>query len=277
MAAALPTAPPEQPEPLAAVLADLDPLLVPGLTHWQHPRFFAYFPANSSPAGVFGDLLSRGLGAQGMIWATSPAATELEQVVLDQLRQALGLPDAFARDGLGGGVIQDTASTATFTAVLAALHRATGGAARRDGVPAGAFAIYDSTQAHSSLLKAAMMSGLGEQAVRSIAVDAKTQAMDATALRAAMAADVAAGVRPVLVQSAVGTTSTGAIDPTAAIADVARDPRRVAARRRGLGGRGRGLPGAPLDPRRRRAGRLLRHQSAQVAADHLRLQRVLGA
>ena len=136
---------------------------VPGLTHWQHPRFFAYFPANSSPAGVLGDLLSSGIGAQGMIWATSPAATELEQVVLDWLRQALGLPDAFARDGPGGGVIQDTASTATFTAVLAALHRATGGAARRDGVPAGAFTIYGSTQAHSSLLKAAMMSGLGEQ------------------------------------------------------------------------------------------------------------------
>ena len=100
---------------------------------------------------MLGDLLSSGIGAQGMLWATSPAATELEQVVLDWLRQALGLPDAFARDGLGGGVIQDTASTATFTAVLAALHRATGGAARRDGVPAGAFAIYGSTQAHSSL------------------------------------------------------------------------------------------------------------------------------
>ena len=103
VAAALPTALPEQPEPLDAVLADLDAHLVPGLTHWQHPRFFAYFPANSSPAGVLGDLLSSGIGAQGMIWATSPAATELEQVVLDQLRQALGLPDAFARDGLGGG------------------------------------------------------------------------------------------------------------------------------------------------------------------------------
>ena len=109
--AALPTALPEQPEPLDAVLADLDEHLVPGLTHWQHPRFFAYFPANSSPAGVLGDLLSSGIGAQGMLWATSPAATELEQVVLDQLRQALGLPDSFARDGLGGGVIQDTASS----------------------------------------------------------------------------------------------------------------------------------------------------------------------
>ena len=223
VAAALPASLPEEPEPLDAVLADLDAMLVPGLTHWQHPRFFAYFPGNSSPAGVLGDLLSSGIGIQGMIWTTSPAATELEQVVLDQLREALGLPDAFARGGAGGGVIQDTASTATFTAVLAALHRATGGTARRDGVPAGTFAIYGSTQAHSSLLKAAMMSGLGERAVRSVAVDPKTQAMEVDALREAMAADRAAGVTPVMVQSAVGTTSTGAVDPTAAIAEVAQE------------------------------------------------------
>jgi aromatic-L-amino-acid decarboxylase len=223
VAAALPASLPEQPEPLDDVLADLDAHLVRGLTHWQHPRFFAYFPGNSSPSGVLGDLLSSGIGTQGMLWATSPAATELEQVVLDQLRVALGLPDAFARDGSGGGVIQDTASTATFTAVLAALHRATGGTARLDGVPPGSLAVYGSTQAHSSLLKAAMMSGLGEHAVRSIAVDPVTQAMDVDALRQAMRADVAAGVRPVLVQSAVGTTSTGAVDPTAAIAEVARE------------------------------------------------------
>ena len=223
VAAALPTTIPDEPESLDAVLADLDRVLVPGLTHWQHPRFFAYFPANSSPAGVLGDLLSSGIGAQGMIWATSPAVTELEQVVLDQLRVALGLPDAFARDGAGGGVIQDTASTATFTAVLAALHRATDGGARRDGVPAGRFTIYGSTQAHSSLLKAAMMSGLGEAGVRAIAVDPKTQAMDVAALREAMAADVAAGLTPVLVQAAVGTTSTGAVDPVAEIAPIARE------------------------------------------------------
>jgi aromatic-L-amino-acid decarboxylase len=223
IAAALPATVPEEPEPLDAVLADLDRVLVPGLTHWQHPRFFAYFPANSSPAGVLGDLLSSGIGAQGMIWATSPAVTELEQVVLDQLRQALGLPEAFARTGAGGGVIQDTASTATFTAVLAALHRATDGAARLDGVPAGRFTIYGSTQAHSSLLKAAMMSGLGEHALRSVAVDPKTQAMDVAGLRGAMAADVAAGLTPVMVQAAVGTTSTGAVDPVSEIAPVARE------------------------------------------------------
>jgi aromatic-L-amino-acid/L-tryptophan decarboxylase len=223
VAAALPTTIPDEPESLDAVLADLDRVLVPGLTHWQHPRFFAYFPANSSPAGVLGDLLSSGIGAQGMIWATSPAVTELEQVVLDQLRVALGLPDAFARDGAGGGVIQDTASTATFTALLAALHRATDGAARVGGVPTGRFTVYGSTQAHSSLLKAVMMSGLGEAALRSVAVDPKTQAMDVAALREAMAADVAAGQTPVLVQAAVGTTSTGAVDPVAQVAPVARE------------------------------------------------------
>jgi aromatic-L-amino-acid decarboxylase len=223
VAGSLPTSAPEEPEPLDAVLADLTEHLLPGVTHWQHPRFFAYFPANSSPAGVLGDLLSSGLGTQGMIWATSPAATELEQVVLDWLRQALGLPAAFGATGLGGGVIHDTASTATFTALLAALHRATGGTARSAGVPQGRYTVYGSTQAHSSLLKAVMMSGLGEDAMRSVAVDPATQAMDVEALGSAMAADVAAGLTPVLVQAAVGTTSTGAVDPVLPIAAVAQE------------------------------------------------------
>lgn len=122
----LPASAPEQAEPFDAVLADLDRVVVPGLTHWQHPRFFAYFPANSSPAAILGDLLSSGIGAQGMIWATSPAVTEVEQVVLDWFAEALGLPGGFRSDSAGGGVIQDTASTATFTALLSALHRASG-------------------------------------------------------------------------------------------------------------------------------------------------------
>ena len=137
------------------------------------------------PPAILGDLISSGIGAQGMIWATSPAVTEVEQVVVDWLaRRPSACPREFrlTEHGRGGGVIQDTASTATFTAVLAALHPATDGAARRDGVPAGEFAVYGSTQAHSSLLKAAMMTGLGEQSVRSIAVDPVTQAMDAAAL-----------------------------------------------------------------------------------------------
>lgn len=220
--AALPTEAPEQPEPFEDVLADLERIVVPGLTHWQHPRYFAYFPANSSPAAVLGDLLSSGLGVQGMLWATSPAATELEQVVLDWLAQALGLPAAYLSDGPGGGVIQDTASTATFTALLAALHRATDGAARLEGIERGWFTVYGSTQAHSSLLKAAIMSGLGEDAVRSIPVDPVTQALDVDALTAALAEDVAAQRVPVMIQAAVGTTSTGAVDDVAAIGHLAR-------------------------------------------------------
>jgi aromatic-L-amino-acid decarboxylase len=223
--AQLPTAAPDQAESFDAVLQDLDRIIMPGITHWQHPRFFAYFSANSSPAGVLGDLISSGIGAQGMIWATSPAVTELEQVVLDWLAKALGLPEAFHNlgGGTGGGVIQDTASTATFTAILAALHRATGGTARTAGVPAGSYAIYGSTQAHSSLLKAALMCGLGEDAVRSVDVDPVTQAMNVPALRTALAADRTAGLTPVLIQAAVGTTSTGAMDPVAEIGEVARE------------------------------------------------------
>ncbi len=158
---------------------------MPGLTHWQHPRFFAYFPANSSPAAILGDLLSSGIGAQGMIWATSPAVTEVEQVVLDWFAEALDLPAEFRSDGPGGGVIQDTASTATFTALLAALHRASGGEVRQGGVGQERWTVYGSSQAHSSLVKAAMMAGLGEDAVRSIEVDPETQAMDMDAFRLA--------------------------------------------------------------------------------------------
>ncbi|WP_211229305.1 pyridoxal phosphate-dependent decarboxylase family protein [Nakamurella lactea] len=226
IAAKLPHHAPEHPEPFDAVLADLDEIVMPGITHWQHPRFFAYFPANSSPAAALGDLLSSGIGAQGMIWATSPALTELEQVVMDAFAEALGLPEAFRHngsDGVGGGVIADTASTATFTALLAALHRSSGGRARVDGVATDRYTIYGSSQAHSSLLKASMMAGLGEQAIRSIDVDPATQAMDLDSLRAAVERDVAQGFRPVMIQAAVGTTSTGAVDPVALIGPVARE------------------------------------------------------
>lgn len=215
--ALMPTSAPEEGEPFDAMLADLDRVVVPGLTHWQHPRFFAYFPANSSPAAILGDLVSSGIGAQGMIWATSPAVTEVEQVVLDWFAEALGLPETFRSDGAGGGVIQDTASTATFTALLAALYRASDGRARVDGVGAQQWRVYGSTQAHSSLVKAAIMAGLGEDAVRTVGVDPLTQAIDTTALAEAIAADVAAGHRPLLVHVAAGTTSTGATDDIAGV------------------------------------------------------------
>ncbi|WP_207206758.1 pyridoxal phosphate-dependent decarboxylase family protein [Nocardioides ganghwensis] len=219
----LPASAPEAGEPFDAVLADLDRVVVPGLTHWQHPRFFAYFPANSSPAAILGDLLSSGIGAQGMIWATSPAVTEVEQVVLDWFAEALGLPEDFRSDGPGGGVIQDTASTATFTALLAALHRASGGEVRRHGLGDAGWRVYGSTQAHSSLVKAAIMAGLGEDAVRAIGVDPLTQAMDLDALRAAIEADVELGLTPVLVHLAAGSTSTGAMDDVVGAGRIARE------------------------------------------------------
>ena len=218
----LPASPPETGEPFDALLADLDELVVPGLTHWQHPRFFAYFPANSSPAAILGDLISSGIGAQGMIWATSPAVTEIEQVVVDWLAQALGLPEQFRLTdygGSGGGVIQDTASTATFTALLAALHRASGGNARETGLGSTKWAVYGSSQAHSSLMKAVMMAGLGAECVRSIEVDPATQAMDVRELELRLADDIDDGWTPLFVQAAVGTTSTGAIDDVQAIAE----------------------------------------------------------
>jgi aromatic-L-amino-acid/L-tryptophan decarboxylase len=216
----LPEHPPEHAEDFGALLDDVDRVVVPGLTHWQHPRFFAYFPANSSPAAILGDLLSSGIGAQGMIWATSPAVTEVEQVVVDWLAQALGLPEQFrlTAHGRGGGVIQDTASTATFTALVASVCRATGGRSPEQGLGERRWTVYGSTQAHSSLVKAAMMAGLGSDCVRGIPVDPRTQAMDVRALEQHLAEDVDDGCTPLFVQAAVGTTSTGAIDDVEAIA-----------------------------------------------------------
>ncbi|HKB30711.1 MAG TPA: pyridoxal-dependent decarboxylase [Streptosporangiaceae bacterium] len=226
----LPEHPPEQPEPFGALLGDLDRVVLPGVTHWQHPRFFGYFPANVSGPAVLGDLISSGLGVQGMLWATSPACTELEQHVLDWLAEMLGLPARFRSDGTGGGVIQDSASSAVLVALTAALHKVTGGAWRTEGVagsagPAGPpplHAIYLSEQAHSSVDKAAVVAGLGERALRKIRVDRGTLAMDVGHLRECIAADVAAGVIPVLVVATVGTTSTTAIDPVRPIGEVCR-------------------------------------------------------
>ncbi|MFT7838166.1 aminotransferase class V-fold PLP-dependent enzyme [Saccharothrix sp. BKS2] len=197
----------------AGLLADLERVVLPGTTHWQHPGFYAYFPSNASLPSVLGDLLSSGLGVQGMLWSTSPAATEVEQHLMDELVGAMGLPERF----LGGGVIQDTASSAALVALLAALHRASGGKWRQSGVD-GAETVYVSSQTHSSIERAARMAGLGEQAVRSIPVDPATSAMDAGALAARLKADVEAGRRPVLVCATIGTTGTGAVDPVREVA-----------------------------------------------------------
>jgi aromatic-L-amino-acid decarboxylase len=221
--AALPKRPPEQGEPFDHVLRDLDATIMPGITHWQHPSFFGYFPANSSGPGILGDLLASGLGVQGMLWATSPAATELETHVLDWLADLLDLPDRFRSDGPGGGVIQHTASDAVLVALLAALHRASGGATARAGVSAGRFAVYASDQAHSSVEKACRIAGLGADALRKLAVDPHTLAARPDDLRRQLDDDRAAGSNPVLVVATVGTTGTGAVDPVRELAAITHD------------------------------------------------------
>ncbi len=220
--AALPAAPPETGEPVEAVLADLDRIVVPALTHWQHPGFFGYFPANTSGPSVLGDLLAAGLANQGMLWSTGPAATELETVVLDWLAQLLDLPERFRASGPGGGVIQDSASSATLVATLAALYRASGGRWRDAGVADRRYTVYTTSEGHSSIEKAARIAGLGSDAVRTVPVD-DTLAMRPDALREMIAADRAAGRVPALVVATIGTTSTTAVDPLPEIGPVCRD------------------------------------------------------
>jgi aromatic-L-amino-acid/L-tryptophan decarboxylase len=222
VAARLPATPPERGEPVEAVLADLDRIVVPGLTHWQHPGFFGYFPANTSGPSVLGDLVCAGLGVQGMLWATGPACTELETVLLDWLADLLGLPAAFRSTGPGGGVIQDSASSATLVATLAALHRASKGRWRTGGLDQ-AYTIYTSEHGHSSIEKAARIAGLGDAAVRTVEVDPVTQAMRPDALRTRLAADRAGGAVPALVVATIGTTSTTAVDPLPEIGKICRE------------------------------------------------------
>jgi aromatic-L-amino-acid decarboxylase len=211
VASRLPAGPPERGEPFEAIVADLDTIVVPGLTHWQHPSFFAYFPANTSGPSVLADLVCAAVGVQGMLWATGPACTELETVMMDWLADALDLPARFRSSSTGGGVIQDSASSATLVATLVALFRASGGRWRTEGIDRR-YTIYTSTQGHSSIEKAARIAGAGDGAVRLVDVD-DTLAMRPEALRSALDADLAAGCVPALVVATVGTTSTGAIDP----------------------------------------------------------------
>jgi aromatic-L-amino-acid decarboxylase len=220
--AALPDAAPEQGEPFDSVLADLDRVVVPGLTHWQHPGFLGYFPANTSGPSVLGDLVSAGLGVQGMSWVTGPAATELEQHVLDWLADLLGLPGTFRSTGPGGGVVQDSSSGASLVALLAALHRASGGETVRHGVRPDEYTVYVSAETHSSMEKAVRIAGLGSDAVRIVEVDGDL-AMRPQSLKARLERDVARGYRPVLVCATVGTTSTTAVDPLAELGPICRD------------------------------------------------------
>jgi aromatic-L-amino-acid decarboxylase len=209
--AALPPQPPAEGESFETILGDVEKIILPGLTHWQSPNFFAYFPTSTSGPAILGDLLSTGLGIQGMLWATSPACTELETHVLDWLVQMLGLPSKFLSSETGGGVIQDTASSSTLCALLAARERATKLASNRRGCD-GRLVAYTSTQAHSSVAKAMMIAGLGEENLRLIEVD-REFAMRADALAGHIEQDRHDAKLPCFVCATVGTTSSNAIDP----------------------------------------------------------------
>ena len=209
--AQLPADLPETAQPVAALLDELDRVVLPASTHWQHPGFFGYFPANASLHSLLGDMLSGGLGAQGMLWSTSPAATEVEQVLLDGLAAALGLGREFTFGGGGGGSIQDSASSATLVALLAALHRTSGGAWRDTGVD-GRERVYLTAETHSSVAKAARVAGLGARALHVVDPFPGRLDMSPDALAAALRADGAAGLRPTMVCATVGSTGTGAVD-----------------------------------------------------------------
>lgn len=221
VAARLPAKAPETGDSFDTVLADLDDIIAPALTHWQHPGFFAYFPANTSGPSVLADLVGAGIGVQGMLWATGPACTELETVMLDWLADLLDLPPKFRSGASGGGVIQDSASSATLVATLVALHRASGGGWRTEGI-ARPYRIYTTSHGHSSIEKAARLAGVGDRGLHLVEVD-ENLAMRPEALRAAIEQDRAAGQVPALVVATIGTTSTTAIDPIPAIGAICRE------------------------------------------------------
>lgn len=216
IAAGLPLRPPEAGEPFEAIMADFERVIMPGITHWQHPRFFAYFPSNASPPSVLAEMLSATLAAQCMLWQTSPAGTELETAVLDWLRQLLGLPEGLT------GVIQDTASAATLCALLVGRERATDWRSNEDGL-AGAppVVVYTSEQAHSSVEKAVTIAGIGRRNLRKIPTDDAFR-MRPEALEAALREDRAGGRVPACVVATLGTTGVGAVDPLGAIASICR-------------------------------------------------------
>ena len=217
--AQLPEHPPTTIESFDAVMADVDRVVVPGLTQWQHPSFFAYFPANTSFPSILGELLSAGLGVQGRSWVTSPACTEVETLMLDWMQELLDLPDRFrSTTETGGGVFQGTASEATLVAILSARWRATGSAVNHDGDTTRLVA-YSTSQAHSSIEKGLRIAGIGTDRIRTVAHD-DSFAMRPDALAEMIAADRAAGLVPFFVCSTHGTTSSMAFDPTPEIGEI---------------------------------------------------------
>jgi aromatic-L-amino-acid decarboxylase len=216
--AALPAEPPAAPEPFEAILADFERVVMPGLSHWQHPSFFGFFPSNGDLASVLGDYLSTGLGVLGLNWQASPALTEVEEVVTDWMRQMTGLSDAWS------GVIQDTASTCTLVALMCARERASGYSLGRGGLQAepAPLVVYTSAHSHSSVDKAALLAGFGRENVRHIANDGN-YALRPEALETAIREDLAAGRKPCAIVGTTGTTATTAIDPIGEMGRIARE------------------------------------------------------
>ncbi|MEE4015110.1 pyridoxal-dependent decarboxylase [Roseibium sp. FZY0029] len=215
---ALPEAPPELAEEMEKIFADFEKIVLPGMTHWQHPRFFAYFPANASPPSMLAEYLVTAMAAQCMLWQTSPAATEMETRMMDWLRLAVGLPDTFT------GVIQDSASTATLAAVLTMRERALswdGNKAGLSGQPR--LRVYSSNEVHTSIDRAIWISGIGQDNLVRIPVQGQHRAMDPGALRTAIEADLAAGYRPAGIIACTGGTGVGASDDVASVVAVAKD------------------------------------------------------
>jgi aromatic-L-amino-acid decarboxylase len=214
--AALPPTPPEEGESLDAALDDVRARILPGITHWNHPAFFAWFAITGSAPGILGEMMAAALNVNAMLWRSSPAATELEELTMDWLRQLVGLPPEF------DGVINDTASTSTLYGLAAARQRAWPEVGEEGMAGSGRGRVYASEHAHSSVEKAVMALGLGRRGYRTIPTDPAFR-MDVSALRAALAEDAAAGIRPVAVVPTLGTTSTTAVDPVADAVEVARE------------------------------------------------------
>lgn len=218
IAAQLPISPPEKPEDMAAVMADFDAIIMPGMTHWQHPRFFAYFAANAAPPSMLAEQLVNTVAAQCMLWQTSPAATEVEALMVDWLRQALDLPSEYT------GVIQDSASSATLSAVLTMRERATGYTGNRSGLSGqGRLRVYCSDQVHSSIDRAVWVSGIGQENLVKLPTTGPHFSMDVESLRNAIASDRAAGYTPAGIVAITGGTGVGASDDLAPILKIARD------------------------------------------------------
>jgi aromatic-L-amino-acid decarboxylase len=214
--AALPASPPMQGDGMEAAFADFEKTVMPGITHWQHPRFFAYFPANATPPSMLADYLSSVIAPQCMLWQTSPAATELETRMIDWLRQSIGLPDGFS------GVIQDSASSATLAAVLTMRERTLGWAGNIEGLAGQAtLRVYSSVEVHTSVDRAIWIAGIGQDNLVRVPTKGATRGMDPVALDAAIAADIAAGYVPAGIIACTGGTGTGGCDPIDAVCDVA--------------------------------------------------------